>query len=164
MKRSSSRELINKVKQLVLVQSDIFLNKVGKDLFGPTGPTHIPSVVRLSKKLTKSHPEADKNIVILGAWLHDSGHIWDGDGSYPNVQDHAVTGEKKAREILENFGVDELIIEKVSHIVRSHRNRDVAPQTIEAKIVAAADSAAHFFGGIYKKNRQKIKRNFTRKN
>ncbi len=143
----SLNQLVLKVRRLVLSEQDKFIKRIGAGLFGTI---HLPTVVRLSKQLLKTHPEADKKITILGAWLHDSGHIWGGWGNYPdNKQDHAVTGEIKAREILKDFGVDSLMQEKVCHIVRSHRNRDVAPNTIEAKIVAAADSGAHFYGGTY---------------
>jgi hypothetical protein len=78
--------------------------------------------------------------------LHDIGSIW------PEVstdEDHAVRGEIKAREILAGFKVERETIEKVAHIVRAHRNNDVKPTTIEAKIVAAADSASHFYGDTY---------------
>lgn len=143
----SLSQIILKVRRLILSEQDKFIKRVGTGLFGTI---HIPMVVRLSKQLLKTHPEADKNITVLGAWLHDSGHIWGGIGNYPdNKQDHAVTGEIKAKEILHDFGADSQTIEKVSHIVRSHRNRDVAPKTIEAKIVVAADSGAHFYGGTY---------------
>ena len=138
--------MILKVRRLVLSEQDKFIKRVGAGLFGAI---HIPLVVRLSKKLLLTHPEADKNITILGAWLHDSGHLWGGKGNYPDKIDHAVTGEIKAKEILRDFGADSRTIEKVSHIVRSHRNRDIAPKTIEAKIVAAADSGAHFYGNTY---------------
>lgn len=144
---SSFPHLISKIRQLVLSGQDKFLERIGAGLF-TTG--HILMVVELSEQLLKTHPEADKNITVLGAWLHDSGHIWGGSGDYPdNKQDHAVTGEIKAREILLDFKADSQTIEKVCHIVRSHRNRDVAPNTIEAKIVAATDSGAHFYGGTY---------------
>lgn len=144
---SSFPQLILKVRQLVLSEQDKFLERIGTGLF-TTG--HISTVVQLSKQLLKTHPEADKDITVLGAWLHDSGYIWGGSGDYPdNKQDHAVTSEVKAREILIDFSADNQTIEKVCHIVRSHRNRDVAPNTVEAKIVAAADSGAHFYGETY---------------
>lgn len=41
------------------------------------------------------------------------------------------------------------MIEKVAHCVRAHRCNDVQPDTIEAKILAVADSASHLIDGPY---------------
>jgi len=35
------------------------------------------------------------------------------------------------------------------HCIRAHRCKDIAPETIEAKIIAFADSASHLTQGIY---------------
>jgi len=110
---------------------------------------HIPQVVETTFWLAKQIKEANPEIAVLGAWLHDVGHLWFDD--FVNVHDHAVRGEIKTRAILTDFGADGQTITAVTHIVKSHRNRDVAPATIEAKIVAASDSASHLQNNTYEK-------------
>ena len=51
--------------------------------------------------------------------------------------------------ILEKENYDKLKIEKVLHCVRSHRCRDVMPETLEAKIMAFIDSASHMTDSMY---------------
>lgn len=105
---------------------------------------HIPEAEKWAIKIAESHPEADKEVVLLIVWLHDVSH-YVGDTS----SDHAVRSEKMAREFLEKNNYDPEKIQKVLHGVRSHRNRDVAPETIEAKIFACADSASHMTDILY---------------
>jgi hypothetical protein len=98
---------------------------------------HVPEVERWAKYLLKKFPYADEEAVLLAVWLHDKGH-------YPisTEIDHAVRGEERAKEFLEkeNYFGDR---NNVLHCVRAHRCRDVMPSSIEAKIVACADSASH---------------------
>ncbi|HUV72435.1 MAG TPA: HD domain-containing protein [Clostridia bacterium] len=107
---------------------------------------HIPLVLKWTVFLAEKHPQANKDIAILGALLHDCGYLWDG---YKLDVDHAATGEPRARKILANLGADPETIESVARIVRRHRNRDIKPETVEELIVAAADSAAHFSQGVH---------------
>ncbi len=102
---------------------------------------HIPGVAEWTLFLVENHSEANKEVALLGAWLHDCGHIWH---DFTPDEDHAVRGEAKARQILENLSADQETIVSVTRIVRRHRNRDLPPETIEERIVAAADSATHF--------------------
>lgn len=98
--------------------------------------SHVPEVERWAKHLLKKFPQADEEAVFLAVWLHDTGH-------YPILQiDHAITGEEGAKEFLEkeNYLGDR---NNVIHCVRAHRCRDIMPSSIEAKIVACADSASH---------------------
>lgn len=85
----------------------------------------------------------DLFIVRLSVWLHDTGVLLEGH------KDHDIHSEIYTRQLLANLGVSQEIIEKVAHAVRTHRNRDVKPQTIEARILCAADSAAHFLSKAY---------------
>lgn len=135
MENLTSNTLISQVRELVINQAK---SPASKNTFWSI---HIPLVVKWTNTLLESHPEANKEIALLGAWLHDVGHVWP--SSSPD-EDHAVRGEAKARQILENLGVDEERVTAITKIVRRHRNRDVKPEAIEEKIVAAADSATHF--------------------
>jgi uncharacterized protein len=98
---------------------------------------HLPEVEKWGRFLLDKHPEADKDVVLLSSWLHDAGH-------YPITEiDHAVKSEIITKEFLEkeNFNTDK--ISKVLHCIRAHRCKDVLPETLEAKIIACADSASH---------------------
>lgn len=95
-------------------------------------PQHVDIVVKWAEKLCKRHPETDRDVVMIGAWFHDIGHFVN------NENDHSVSSEKEALKFLtkENFSNEK--IKQILHVVRSHRNNDVKPQTIEAEIVCCA--------------------------
>lgn len=108
-----------------------------------TFPHHVDVVAKWTEKLCDLHPEADKDVAMIAAWFHDLGHFT-GD-----EKDHAVNSEKEARNFLEQEGFPKEKITKVLHAVRAHRNKDVEPETIEAKIVCCADSASHLTAEVY---------------
>ncbi|OGD57346.1 hypothetical protein A2V71_00825 [Candidatus Berkelbacteria bacterium RBG_13_40_8] len=105
---------------------------------------HLVQVERWAKRLLETHSEADEEIVMLGVYLHDIAH-------YPvdKNSDHAVRGEEKATEFLKDNNYPEDRIKKVTHLVRSHRCKDIQPETIEARILACADSASHLTDSMY---------------
>jgi hypothetical protein len=131
-------EIVEKAKQLFLEN----ISKHGSDPY--TLEDHVFEVEKWAKKLFISNPLANEEIVSLGAWLHDFGH-------YPinPEEDHAITSERKAKEFLEKENYDKSKTEKVLHCIRSHRCRDVMPETIEAKILACSDSASHLTSTMY---------------
>jgi hypothetical protein len=105
--------------------------------------SHVSEVERWAKYLLERYPQADKEATLLGVWFHDIGH-------YPlDGEDHAVKGERIAKLFLENHDYPAERKEIVMHAVRAHRCRDVKPSTIEAKILAWADSASHMTDKIY---------------
>jgi hypothetical protein len=132
------------MNQNILKESENLLSKIVSENEDPFGLVdHVREVVRWSSRLIKKFPEADEEITLLGAWLHDVGH-------YPITQeDHAITGEKRAKEFLEENNYPQDKMSKVLHCVRSHRCKDVMPETIEARIVAFSDSASHLTGSLY---------------
>jgi CRISPR/Cas system-associated endonuclease Cas3-HD len=105
---------------------------------------HVFEVDKWARYLLKIHKEADPEVVLLGVWLHDLGLYVE-----PYEEDHAVGSEKTAKIFLEKNGYSQEKINKVLHVIRAHRCKDVLPETIEAKIVACADSASHFTDGVY---------------
>ncbi len=107
-------------------------------------PTHVEEVEKWATIILKDHPEADIETVMLGVWLHDIGNLIGN-----KKVDHAVRSERIARLILYKTGTPIKKINAVAHCVRAHRNKDVEPQTIEAKILAASDSASHMTGEAY---------------
>jgi len=112
-----------------------------KDPFGLVD--HFSEMEKWAERLFKMFPDADQNVVLLTIWLHDTGH-YSGDLEV----DHAVKSEKLARVFLTGR-VDEKIVEQVARAVRSHRCKDVLPETIEEKIVACIDSASHMTDNVY---------------
>lgn len=105
---------------------------------------HVLEAEKWASFMLNKYPEADRDVVMLSVWLHDSGY-------YPIQKeiDHAITGEQKAREFLtkENFAEEKA--EKVLHCVRAHRCRDVIPESLEDKIIAFVDSASHMTHPMY---------------
>ena len=125
---------------------DFSLNIFNKNPRFKTFPEHYYFVEAAALKFCDFYPKADREAVKLAVWLHDVGHFT----MKPDDTDHAVVSEREGRKFLEDNNVDVALTEKVLHAVRAHRNRDVAPETIEAKILAAADSASHLIGdGVY---------------
>lgn len=100
--------------------------------------SHIIEMEKWAKIVHKNNLNANLDVILLSVYLHDIGH-------YPinEEEDHAVSGEILARNILEKEGFYKEIIEKVAHCIRAHRCKDVIPETIEAKIVAFIDSVSH---------------------
>lgn len=95
-------------------------------------------------RLLSSNPEAEVAVVKLGVWLHDIGQIVG-----PKETDHAINSEAEVRRFLPTLGAELELVEKVAHCVRAHRCRDVQPQTLEAKMLAACDSASHMTDVVY---------------
>jgi ADP-ribose pyrophosphatase YjhB (NUDIX family)/HD superfamily phosphodiesterase len=107
---------------------------------------HFSTVVKYSKILSEKL-NCDKEIVEIAAWLHDLGSVTIG------REDHHITGcqiaEKKLKEL--NYNPDK--IEKVKHCILTHRgSKNIKRETIEAEILADADSMSHFdeIGGLFK--------------
>jgi HD superfamily phosphodiesterase len=105
---------------------------------------HVPEVEKWAKFLLAKNPQVDGEVVLLAVWLHDLGH-------YPlsTEIDHAVRGEERAKAFLEKEGLPADKSAAVLHCVRAHRNNDVRPETLEAKIIACADSASHMTDPMY---------------
>lgn len=118
------------------------------DLYNKSGmtapyPEHVATVERLASNMLKEFPEADKLILMLAVWLHDIGTFL-GDRDV-----HEINSEKEANRYLPILEVGDEIIKKVAHCVRSHRCNNSKPESIEAKMLAVADSASHLIDGPY---------------
>lgn len=98
---------------------------------------HCLRVKNTSLKLAESCG-ADKLILELSAYLHDIGRSLEKDDSSVC---HAEWGAEKTKEILEESGFSEKVVEKVSHCIYSHRySRGLEPESIEAKVFSDADN------------------------
>ncbi len=124
-------DIIEKTKQFFYKEID----KFGSDPYRLLW--HLPEVENRAKICLKTI-QADEEIVLLGVWLHDIWHY-----PIPTEIDHAIRGEKIATEFLSEHKYDKEKIKRIAHCVRSHRCKDIQPETIEAKIIAFSDSASH---------------------
>lgn len=105
---------------------------------------HLPQVEKWAKKLLKMYPQANDEIVLSGVWSHDIGQVI-GD----KETDHAINSETEIIRFLKELNVDPSVINQIAHCTRSHRCKDVQPSSIEAKILAVADSASHMTDIVY---------------
>lgn len=105
---------------------------------------HLPQVEKWAKKLLDRKPEADKEVALMGVWLHDIGQVIGN-----KETDHAVNSETEAKRFLAEIGANPDLISRVAHCARAHRCKDVQPETIEAKVLAVADSASHMTDIVY---------------
>lgn len=102
-------------------------------------PHHVREVEKWALKILDYYPDADKEILLLSVWLHDIGH-----SNKENIPTHELFSEKEAIRFLTSLEMQEEKIERVAHCVRTHRCReDAMPESDEAIILAAADSASH---------------------
>ncbi len=104
---------------------------------------HVFKTEKWAKEILPNHPEADREVVLLSVWLHDIGQLT---GSR---KDHSINSENEVRLFLPNLKISPSQIGKVSHCVRSHKCTDVLPNTIEAKILAVANSISHMTDSYY---------------
>jgi len=102
---------------------------------------HILSVVEASRIMAEKY-KADKEIVHIGALMHDIGSIY-------SKKDHDIVGAPRAYSILMKRGFGKKMAKAVSEIALCHRCKQRNPETLEEKIVATADAIAHFSPAYY---------------
>ncbi len=100
--------------------------------------SHVPEVEKWAKHMLKKLPDANGEAVLLSVWLHDIGHY-----PIPTDIDHAVRSEERAKAFLKKEKYPKDKTNKILHCIRAHRCRDILPESVEAKIIACADSASH---------------------
>lgn len=97
---------------------------------------HVQRVWKLAKRISKTEYRVDKHIVELSAILHDIA-----DWKFHNCDETA--GPKKAKEILDKYGVESKIVDKVCEIISniSFKGAGVKNEmkSLEGKIVQDAD-------------------------
>lgn len=101
---------------------------------------HIEAVVKNAELLADKFG-ADKEVVMLAAWLHDIASVTD----YALYEEHHIHGAEMAQDILAEFGYDEDKIPLVQECIRNHRGSlSVDRNSIEEICVADADAISHF--------------------
>ncbi len=126
--------IIEKIKKFVESECKKPSSNYGYDPF----LYHFIPVVEYSEALADKLG-ADKEIVIIAAWLHDIGSIVCG------RENHHLTGAKIAEEKLSELGYPPEKIERVKDCIISHRgSQQILPKTLEAKILIEADTLSAF--------------------
>lgn len=101
---------------------------------------HIEAVVKNAELLAKEY-NADTEVCIIAAWLHDIASITD----YSLYEEHHIHGAQIAEEILRKFKYDEDKIELVKKCILNHRGSiDNKRLSKEEQIIADADAISHF--------------------
>lgn len=101
---------------------------------------HIVAVVKNAEILADKYG-ADKEVVMIAAWLHDIASITD----YSLYELHHVHGAKMAYDILKKYDYDSKKICLVQECIRNHRGSvNWAKNTLEEVCVADADAISHF--------------------
>lgn len=114
-----------------------------RDFFG----LHLPEVVLSAQQLLAKYKEADSDVVIIAAWLHDLGHfkaktLADVDLVKPN---HHIVGAEMAEDFLRQYNLPKEMLEKIKRAILCHRGSEpYSPETIEEKIVTVSDTLSHF--------------------
>ncbi len=104
---------------------------------------HLLAVEKYANFLLKKLPQADKEIVMLGVWLHDSQRFRGIKG------DHQKMGAAEAKKIMLEYSYPTEMIEKVQGIILTHSCHGQMPKTLEGKILATADAMAHYANDFY---------------
>lgn len=108
-------------------------------------PHHVKQVEKWARRILDYYPNADRGVVLLSVWLHDIGAK-----DKKNLPTHEIHSEKEAKRFLPTLGLAQEKVNAVAHCVRTHRcKEDALPETPEAVIVAAADSASHLTDIFY---------------
>jgi len=141
-----SKEYEVQESQLVVATREHFTRTISEgDPVHQFFPHHVRQVEKWASRILEFYPEADREVVLLAVWLHDIGHT-----NKANMENHEIYSEQEARVFLPTLGLPEERIDMVAHCVRTHRCKpDALPETIEAKVLAAADSASHMTDIVY---------------
>ncbi|PWN05914.1 HD domain-containing protein [Rhodohalobacter mucosus] len=97
---------------------------------------HTERVVE-NAKLILSKENADEEVTIAAAWLHDCVVLPKND---PDRHAASTMAANKAIQFLQKIGFDEKKHEDIAHAIKVHSfSADMKPRTLEAKIVQDAD-------------------------
>lgn len=101
---------------------------------------HLEKVKGNAEWLLERLPEADRDVVMLGVWLHDVIYFID----FSKQDKHAELGADLAMEMMRKVDMPEDIVDKVDDMIRNHSCKGTMPRFLEGKILATADAMSHF--------------------
>jgi uncharacterized protein len=135
-------DIISEIKKFVEEECRKPTSKYGYEPF----VCHFEPTARYAAQLAEELG-ADKEIVIIAAWLHDIGSIIYG------RENHHITGAKIAEQKLKELGYPSDKLELVKKCILNHRgSQKNNRQTREEQILAEADTMSNFdnLSGIFK--------------
>lgn len=126
---------------LEYLQKEIYLRcKAHTNKFGMGCYYHIEAVVKNCELLADKYG-ADKEVVMIAAWLHDIASITD----YDLYEEHHIHGAEMAYELLSKLSYEESKTLLVQDCIRNHRGSVCLERnSIEELCVADADAISHF--------------------
>lgn len=126
---------------LEYLQNEIYIRcKKPSNKFGMGCYYHIEAVVRNGETLAQKYG-ADKEVVMIAAWLHDIASITD----YSLYENHHIYGAEIANDILSELSYDKSKIPLVQACIRNHRGSVcIDKNSVEELCVADADAISHF--------------------
>lgn len=133
--------IIDTVKKFVEDECKKPTSKYGYDPF----VYHFLPMVEYATRLAKDL-DADKEIVMIAAWLHDIGSIIYG------RSDHHITSTKVAEKLLKKLKYPQTKIERVKKCIFNHRGSIKNEcESLEEKIISDADAMSCFdnLSGIF---------------
>ena len=108
--------------------------------FGMGVYDHIEAVVKNGAVLADRYG-ADREVVMIAAWLHDIASIT----NYSMYPEHHIYGAEMARDILAQWNYDKDKTELVCRCIRNHRGSvSLERESVEERCVADADAVSHF--------------------
>ena len=112
---------------------------------------HQTEVAKYAEKLLKIYKQADREVVLIACWLHDIAHYYARNSReiLAVKKNHHIMGATIAEKILRQYSITPAEIEAIKNCILCHRNHPpYRPKTLEAKIMAVADTMSHF-GSIF---------------
>lgn len=128
-------DIINYLEKEIKARCESENNFFGEGIF-----YHIKAVAENAVYLAEQYG-ADREVVVIAAWLHDIASITD----YTLYEEHHVHGAEMAEEILNRFDYDKDKIQLVKKCILNHRgSKPAEKQTAEEVCIADADAISHF--------------------
>ena len=132
--------------------SNLVLSKCQKNGFLWFYDVHLLPAAKSAEEILALYPAADRNVVLPAIWLHDIAKISQKnregfEGIHPA---HHKEGADMAAEIMSDYKVDPKVTKKITNCILRHRNSgNYKAETLEEKVVAAADTLSHFRSVFY---------------
>ena len=138
--KRNKKNMTNKIKEI----SDLVKNECHKNDRDWFYDVHLLAVEKFAIQLLKKLPKADKEIVMLGVWLHDLHRVKILKG------DHQKASAKEAVKVLKLYGYNSKTIDQVKEIILTHScYTGNMPKSLEGKILATADGMSHYVNDFF---------------
>lgn len=128
-------DILEGLKKEVFQRCQKETNKFGMGCY-----CHIEAVVK-NAEILAGYYGADKEIVMIAAWLHDIASVTD----YSMYRQHHIYGAEMAYHILKEYHYEDGKIALVQECIKNHRGSvPLEKRSLEETCVADADAISHF--------------------